>query len=167
MPCCWCVTWCETRTAFFVFFVLTWKILWRNPLPWASADILPGGGNIDILLFLSRLLTMRCKWTFTKRFTLSTPFSLCWLNLNSQSFVWNVFYTSAIRNAVLKLPNLHFFEHFLQISHNVRIINSQNNMSGEKTKVRHSQNCFKQWEVELYVDKIIGQLTQVRTPCRF
>jgi len=25
--------------------------------------------------------------------------SLCWLNLNSQSFVWNVFYTSAIRNA--------------------------------------------------------------------
>ena len=27
--------------------------------------------------------------------------SLCWLNLNSQSFVWNVFYTSAIRNAFL------------------------------------------------------------------
>ena len=26
------------------------------------------------------------------------PISLCWLNLNSQSFVWNVFYTSAIRN---------------------------------------------------------------------
>jgi len=27
--------------------------------------------------------------------------SLCWLNLNSQSFVWNVFYTSAIRNTFI------------------------------------------------------------------
>jgi len=26
-----------------------------------------------------------------------------------------------------------FFEHFLQVSHNLRIINNQNNTSGEKT----------------------------------
>ena len=61
--------------------------------------------------------------------------SLCWLNLNSQSFVSNVFYTSAIRNALSfhTLPNIHCFEHFLvlQISHNLRIINGQNNMSAE------------------------------------
>ena len=36
-------------------------------------------------------------------------------------------------------------------------------MSGEKIL---SQNCFKQWEVEIYVDKTIGQLTKVRTPRR-
>ena len=30
------------------------------------------GGNVDILLTLFRLLTMHCKRTFTKRFTLST-----------------------------------------------------------------------------------------------
>jgi len=36
-------------------------------------------------------------------------------------------------------------------------------MSGEKTL---SQNCFKQCEVEIYVDKTIGQLTKVRTPRR-
>jgi len=30
-------------------------------------------GNIKNLLILFRLLTMQCKWTFTKRFTLSTP----------------------------------------------------------------------------------------------
>ena len=29
-----------------------------------------------------------------------------------------------------------------------------------------SQNFFKQWEVEIYVDKAIGQLTKVRTPRR-
>jgi len=29
-----------------------------------------------------------------------------------------------------------------------------------------SQNCFKQWEVEIYVDKAIGQLNKVRTPRR-
>jgi len=36
-------------------------------------------------------------------------------------------------------------------------------MRGEKTL---SQNCFKQWEVELYADKTIGKLTKVRTPRR-
>jgi len=31
------------------------------------------GEYVDILLIVFRLLTMQCKWTFTKRFTLSTP----------------------------------------------------------------------------------------------
>jgi len=35
------------------------------------------GGNVEILLILFRLLTMQCKWTFTKRFTLSTPQRQC------------------------------------------------------------------------------------------
>ena len=49
-----------------------------------------GGGNIEILLIFYWLLTMQCKWTFTKRFTLSTPL-VCtgWtsiLNLLSEMF---------------------------------------------------------------------------------
>ena len=60
-----------------------------------------------------------------------------------------------------KLPNIHFFKHFLQISHNLRIIKVQNNVSSDKTL---SQNCSKQWEVEIYADKTIGQVTKVRTP---
>jgi len=40
---------------------------------WASAEIFPGGGKVDILLILFRFLTMQCKWTYTKRFTLSAP----------------------------------------------------------------------------------------------
>jgi len=70
------------------------------------------------------------------------PISLCCLNLNAQSFVRNVFYTLAIRNTFSfhKLSNIHFFEHFLQMSHNFRIINIQNNMSCEKNKkARHSR----------------------------
>jgi len=53
------------------------------------------------------------------------PISLCWLNHKSQFFVWNVLYTSATRNASSfhKLPNIHFFEHCLEIGHNSRIIN--------------------------------------------
>ena len=31
------------------------------------------GGNVEVLLIIFNLLTMQCKWTFTKRFTLSTP----------------------------------------------------------------------------------------------
>ena len=59
---------------------------------------------------------------------------LCWLKLNSQSFVWNVFYTSAIKNAFSfhKLPIIHFLVPLLQISRGLRIINGQDNMSCEK-----------------------------------
>jgi len=53
-----------------------------------------------------------------------------------KSFVRIVFYNSAIRNAFAlhKLPNIHIWEHFLQISHNLRTINAQINISGEKPR---------------------------------
>jgi len=35
------------------------------------------GGNADTLLILCKSLTMQCKSTFTKRFTLSTPQRRC------------------------------------------------------------------------------------------
>jgi len=42
-------------------------------VPWASAEIYPVGGNVNILFILFMLLTMQCNCTCTKRFTLSTP----------------------------------------------------------------------------------------------
>ena len=39
---------------------------------WATAEIFPRGGNVNILLLLARLLTMQCECMFTKRFTIST-----------------------------------------------------------------------------------------------
>jgi len=42
-------------------------------LPWASAEMFPGWGNLNILLILFMLLTMQCKCTFIKRFILSSP----------------------------------------------------------------------------------------------
>jgi len=76
----------------------------------------------------------------------SYPISLCWLNLNFQSFAWNVFYTSAIRNVTsfYKLRNVHCFEHFLQWCHNLKIINIQKNMRGEKP--RKSDTLVKLYE---------------------
>jgi len=50
------------------------------------------------------------------------PISLCWLNLESQfSIFCNVFYTSTIRNTFTfhKLPNIQFFERFLQYTYTV------------------------------------------------
>jgi len=72
-----------------------------------------------------------------------------------KSFVRIVFYTSAIRYAFAfhKLPNIHFCKHFLQISHNLRIINVQINIRGKNTKVRHSPKT-----VSLYLNTTIGQL---------
>ena len=83
---------------------------------------------------LYRLLTMQCKWTFRKRFTLSPPL-ICagWtsiLNLLSEMF------------SALRLSERLFFKNclisiFRALSTNklyLRIINGQNNMSGEKTR---------------------------------
>jgi len=36
-----------------------------------------GRGNVIILLSFFRLLTLQCKWTFTKRFTVSTTQRIC------------------------------------------------------------------------------------------
>jgi len=60
------------------------------------------------------------------------------------------------------MPNIHFFKHFLQMSHNLRIINGHN-MTGENTrKLDTLAKCFEQREVELERDKTIGQLTEVK-----
>ena len=128
-------------------------------------------GNVDILLILFRLLTIQCKCTFTKRFTLSTPLVYTsWtsiLNLLSEMF------------STLRLSGMLFLfincliSIFWALSTNKSylriIINGQNNMSRAAKKQKSynlSQNWFKQWEVEIYVDKAIGQLTKVRTPRR-
>jgi len=86
------------------------RIRSKSVHPWASAKFFQGGKN----LILFRLLTMQCKWTFTKRFTVSTSL-ICaeWtsiLNLLSK----NVFSTPAIRNAISfhKLPNINFSSTF-------------------------------------------------------
>ena len=44
----------------------------KSAHPWTSAEIFPGWGSVEILLILYRLLTMQCKWTFTKCFSLFT-----------------------------------------------------------------------------------------------
>jgi len=62
--------------------------------------------------------------------------SLCGLNFFFPNFVWNVFYTLAIRNAFSfhKLGKYPFFEHFLKISCNFKILSGQNISSDEKTQ---------------------------------
>jgi len=42
-------------------------------IPWTSAEIFPGWGNVQILLILYRFLRMQRKWTFIECFTLSIP----------------------------------------------------------------------------------------------
>ena len=77
------------------------------------------------------------------------PFSLCQLKFITQSFVGNVFYTSAIRYVFSfhKLPNIRFFRALSTNKSYLRIIYGQNNMS-RAAKIQESytlsQNCFKQ-----------------------
>jgi len=49
----------------------------KYSLAWASAEIFAGRGKGKKLRILFRLLTMLCKWTITKLFSLSTPQGKC------------------------------------------------------------------------------------------
>ena len=66
--------------------------------PLASADIFPGGDNIEILLYPFQVADDAIQMDVQKTLYAFYPISLCRSNLNSQSFVWNVFYASFIRN---------------------------------------------------------------------
>ena len=76
--------------------------------------------------------------------------NMWWLNPNFKYFVWICSYTSIIWNAFSfhKLPNIRFLEHFLQVTHKLRKINTQNNISAEKNaKVRLSRRTVSSNEV--------------------
>jgi len=50
----------------------------QRPNAWTSAEIFLGGWDeVDISFIIFRLLTMQCKWTFTKRFILSKSQRKC------------------------------------------------------------------------------------------
>jgi len=56
-----------------------------------SAEIFPGGKNVDILSIVFRFLPIQCKWMFTKRLTVSTlqRKSPCYVNSQKMRFVGN------------------------------------------------------------------------------
>ena len=101
---------------------------------WASAEIFPEGQSRNVaypLQIADDAKQMDVHQTVYPFYHIS----LCWLNLKSQSFVRNVFYASAIRNAFLFINCV--ISNFWALStnnHNLRIINGQNNVSGEKTR---------------------------------
>jgi len=90
------------------------RISSKSVHPWASAETFSGGGNVALSLIPFQVADDVMQMDVHKTLYCFYPTSLCWLNLNSQSFVWNVFYTSAIRNAFSfhKLPNIHFSSTF-------------------------------------------------------
>jgi len=111
--------------------------------PMGVRRIFPEGGNVKKLLILFRLLTMQSKWTFTKRFTLPTTLvGAGWTSiLNVLSEMFSTFRLSEMIFLFINYPHIYFFEHFLRISHNLRIINDQNKR-WKNQKVRHSRKTF-------------------------
>jgi len=89
-----------------------------------------------------------------------------------KSFVWIVFYTSAVRIAFSfrKLPNIHFCYHFLQICHNLRTINGHVIISvKEATKLDTPAILFqtiRNRHVSWQDYRAIKELTEIRIPRR-
>jgi len=103
---------------------------------WASSEIFPGGGNVENLLIIFRLLTMQCKLTFTKCITLSTPlvYAGCTSILHLLSKVLSTLRLSKILFLFISCPISIVWSRAAN-SHNLRKINGQNNTCGEKTKI--------------------------------
>jgi len=55
------------------WFAHTWKLAERVKVAMGGGRHFSRGDNVDILLIILRLRTLQCKWTFTKRFRVSTP----------------------------------------------------------------------------------------------
>jgi len=103
---------------------------------WASAEVFSEGDNVEILLILYRLLTMQCKWMFTKRFTVSIQL-VCTGRTSILNLLSEMFSTLRLSEMLFLFTNCLmsiFFRHFLQIMNNLRVINRPKNISGEKTR---------------------------------
>jgi len=55
------------------WFAHTWKLVERVKVTMGVRRHFSTGGNVYILHIILRLLTLQCKWTFTKRCPVSTP----------------------------------------------------------------------------------------------
>ena len=75
----------------------------------------PRGCNVDILLIFFRLLTLQCKRTFTKRFTVSTPQRKCPTKARAPfASILKSFSSGAV--GYTNLPQRCTFCHLLQLS---------------------------------------------------
>jgi len=70
-------------------------------IQWTSAEIFPGWRQRRNFGYPLQVADDAMQMDVHKTFYPFYPISLCWLDLNSRSFVWNVFCTSAIRNSFL------------------------------------------------------------------
>jgi len=55
------------------WFAHTWKLVERVKVAMVVRRNFSRGGKVDILHIILRLLALQCKWTFKKRFPVSTP----------------------------------------------------------------------------------------------
>jgi len=74
----------------------------KSVQPWASVEIFPGGQRWNFS-YPFQVADNVMRMDIHKTLYPFYPISLCWLNLNSQSFVWNVFYTFAISEMLFLL----------------------------------------------------------------
>jgi len=78
------------------------------------------GGNVDILVIVFRLLTLQCKWTFKKRFPVSTPQRRFTMKARTP-FASILEYFSSGAVGYTSLPQRCIFGHLLQLLLNWRI----------------------------------------------
>jgi len=92
------------------------------------------------------------------------PSSLCWLNLKLSTFRLKCFLHFGCQKCFFfhKLPNIHFFDHFLQIAHILRISTARTTSALKKKECcTLSQKCFKQWEVKYMLTKLSDNLLKL------
>ena len=82
---------------------MTEDLYWKSVHPWTYAKIFLGKRQRPNSAYLFQVVdgAMQMDVHKTLRSNSFYPISLCSLNLHSSSYIWNIFYTSAIRHAFL------------------------------------------------------------------
>ena len=90
----------------------------------------------SILLNWRIFTQLSLKWTWTiNKYVSGSLIRLCWLNRTHFGNILSELFSTLRVSQMLffhKLSNIHFWEHFLQLSHNLIIVNDQISISGEK-----------------------------------
>jgi len=121
-----------------------------KPGSWASTEIFAGGGTSTFRLSFFRLRMMQCKWTFTKRFILSSPQRKFPMKARAPlAFFWNVIQVelySNLRKIVLFVILYSFC--WIVVSSNIIIIVNSRQLSLNWTWTVHNCVCGAQWRTQ-------------------
>jgi len=126
-------------------------------------------GNVDILLVVFRLVTMQCKWTFTKLFTLSKPQRKCLMSRQQSQKCASLEAIARYITIIYSIDQLQIFKTGSSFQRSIAMVVSETAncdlISPSKTGQHHFESrAANVWDLHLVTSlKCLGTHSEIRT----